>query len=170
MVLLGSSDPNGAALTTSDKIEMHAKPPELEILIAVKVLHAVFQDCIELHLRGISLPRTDLHMIAFLSQPTRLGRLAEDMRILPSAMTAIADRLEEQGIVCRIRDQEDRRAWLLQLTAKGAEVQAEMFAAITETFSQTTGLSSEETLALHGLMTKVSQHIDKTGYPEGLEL
>lgn len=149
---------------------MHSKPPELEILIAVKVLHAVFQDCIELHLSEISLPRADLHMIAFLSQPTRLGRLAEDLRILPSAMTAIADRLEEQGIVCRVRDQEDRRAWLLQLTAKGAEVQTEMFSAITETFAQTTGLSSDETSALHGLMTKVSQHIDKTGYPEGLEL
>lgn len=157
-------------MTNIDNTEIHAKPPELEIVIAVKVLHAVLQECMEEHLTEISLPRCDVHMIAFLSQPTRLGRLAEDMRILPSAMTAIADRLEEQGIVCRIRDQEDRRAWLLKLTPKGVELQTEMYGKVTETFTQTTGLSPSETLVLHGLMKKVSLHIEETGYPEGLDL
>lgn len=150
--------------------DVRSKPQELEIMIAVKLLYAVLQERMELNLCEINLPRVDVHMIAFLSGPTRIGRLAEEMRILPSAMTAVADRLEEQGIVCRVRDKEDRRAWLLQLTPKGLELQAGMFDQISRTFTQTTGLSATDSDILHGLMNKVRHHIEEIGYPEGLEL
>ena len=44
--------------------------------------------------------------------------LAERMDVEPITACRIVDRLEEAGLVERLRDPEDRRAWRLELTGK----------------------------------------------------
>ena len=69
--------------------------------------------------------------------------LAERMDVEPITACRIVDRLEEAGLVERLRDPEDRRAWRLQLTAKAQplvkrlgsiaeEMSAEAFADLNE--------------------------------------
>ncbi len=52
----------------------------------------------------------------------RLGELAEHLRIVPRSATEVVDALAERGLVERQPDPADRRATLVALTARGAEV------------------------------------------------
>jgi DNA-binding MarR family transcriptional regulator len=160
----------GASVSTSENLQPSSMPQEVELMLNVKTLYSAFQERVSCEVRAFDLPQPDILMIIRLTQPTRLGRLAEDAQVLPSTMTAIADRLEEQGIVCRVRDQNDRRAWLVQLTDEGRNLQAEIYEHAKLTFEATTGLSPQDTTKLHELMAKVSLHIRETGYPKGLEI
>ncbi|MFC0627660.1 MarR family winged helix-turn-helix transcriptional regulator [Kribbella deserti] len=54
--------------------------------------------------------------------PVRLRDLAERLHIAPRSATEVVDDLEQRGLVARQADPNDRRATLVELTAKGAEV------------------------------------------------
>ena len=78
----------------------------------------------------------------------RHGALADMLEVEPITLSRIVDRLEENGLVERVRDPADRRAWRLQLTeaaqpliAKlttvGAGLVGEAFAGVSEQDIQT---------------------------------
>ena len=50
------------------------------------------------------------------------GALAETLRVHPSTLTGVLQRLEEKGIVRRARDPEDGRRSLLELTPRGRKL------------------------------------------------
>jgi DNA-binding MarR family transcriptional regulator len=50
---------------------------------------------------------------------TNFKKLAEALGVTPSNVTGIVDRLEEQGLVRRTQNPEDRREMMLQATDKG---------------------------------------------------
>ena len=52
--------------------------------------------------------------------------LAEALDVEPISLCRMVDRLEEAGFVERRRDEEDRRAWRIHLTAKAAPVISEI--------------------------------------------
>jgi DNA-binding MarR family transcriptional regulator len=52
-------------------------------------------------------------------KPRSAGKLAEIVELSSGAMTNRLDRLEEAGLVRRLRDPDDRRGVLVELTAKG---------------------------------------------------
>ena len=51
--------------------------------------------------------------------PTTVTEFAEEMGVSPSAVTSMADRLAEAGLVLRGRDPDDRRVVRLHLTPEG---------------------------------------------------
>ena len=61
--------------------------------------------------------------------PVRLGALSEHLRIAPRSATEVVDALEEAGLVERRPDPGDRRATLVALTDRGAQVAAGVRAA-----------------------------------------
>ena len=61
--------------------------------------------------------------------PTRLGVVAEHLRIAPRSATDVIDRLEERSLVAREPDPDDRRAMTVQLTPQGEAVLAQVDAA-----------------------------------------
>ncbi|ASM71185.1 MULTISPECIES: MarR family winged helix-turn-helix transcriptional regulator [Roseobacteraceae] len=110
----------------------------------------------------LNLPRHDLHMLVRLSDPKRMGALADEMRVLPSTLTTIADRLEHSGLIRRTRDPEDRRAWLLDLTDEGRALRTRVMATATEGFRALTGLNDEEIEIFANLMQKVMTNMNDT--------
>jgi DNA-binding MarR family transcriptional regulator len=58
--------------------------------------------------------------------PTRLGVVAEHLRIAPRSVTDVVDRLESRGLVERAADPADRRAMTVSLTATGQSVLADV--------------------------------------------
>lgn len=54
--------------------------------------------------------------------PCRMGDLAEALGVVQSAVTPLVDRLEDRGLALRERSAEDRRVWLVNLTAAGLDV------------------------------------------------
>jgi DNA-binding MarR family transcriptional regulator len=61
--------------------------------------------------------------------PVRLGALSEHLRIAPRSATEVVDALEGDGLVERRPDPCDRRATLVALTDRGAQVAAGVRAA-----------------------------------------
>lgn len=61
-----------------------------------------------------------LYMIAKKSTCT-MSCLAQELEVAPSAITVMLDRLSEQKLVLRKRDQKDRRVVLVELTSTGEE-------------------------------------------------
>lgn len=59
-------------------------------------------------------------------EPTRLGVVAQHLRIAPRSVTDVVDSLEERGFVAREADPTDRRATRVALTATGRQVLDEL--------------------------------------------
>ena len=51
-----------------------------------------------------------------------LGTLSREIRAHNSTVTGIVDRMEAAGLVERARSEEDRRVWIIRLTAQGKRV------------------------------------------------
>ena len=68
--------------------------------------------------------RAEWYVLRQLDKTRRLGELAKTLMLVPSSVTMAADRLEQDGLAVRLRDAQDRRAFLLQLTAKGRSLRA----------------------------------------------
>lgn len=51
-----------------------------------------------------------------------LGTLSKQIRAHNSTVTGIVDRMESAGLVERARSDEDRRVWIIRLTAQGRRV------------------------------------------------
>jgi DNA-binding MarR family transcriptional regulator len=61
-----------------------------------------------------------------LGKKATIGVLAERMQLAHHSTVELIDRLEERGFVERLRDDEDRRQVLVQITAAGEEILAEL--------------------------------------------
>lgn len=59
-------------------------------------------------------------------EPTRLGVVAQHLRIAPRSVTDVVDSLEARGFVAREADPTDRRATRVALTATGRQVLDEL--------------------------------------------
>lgn len=62
-------------------------------------------------------------------EPTRLGVVAQHLRIAPRSVTDVADALEARGLVAREPDPSDRRATRVALTPEGRRILDELDAA-----------------------------------------
>lgn len=51
--------------------------------------------------------------------PMRMGAASDDLALADGVMTGVVDRLQERGLVERLRDPADRRAILIGLTPEG---------------------------------------------------
>lgn len=100
------------------------------------------------------------HILRFLARgdACRITDLAEKLRIQPSAVTAMVDRLEARGYVVRERDAEDRRIVRVAVTETGAaeyeKVEGSVRDYVRSLFSE---LEPEEVATLVSLFEKLSQ-------------
>ncbi|MFC3747439.1 MarR family winged helix-turn-helix transcriptional regulator [Paenibacillus sp. GCM10012306] len=70
---------------------------------------------------GLTFPQLGLlNMIAH-EKKSRVIQLAEKMEVKSSAVTVMLDRLELLGFIARVPDEQDRRAVVVTITAKGEE-------------------------------------------------
>ena len=110
-----------------------------------------------------TLPRFDL-MAQLERSPDglKMNELSKRMMVTGGNVTGIADQLEAEGMVQRLPLEGDRRALLIRLTPVGRKAFAEMASAhenwIVDSFA---GLTVREVEALHKLLGKVKQHMNK---------
>jgi DNA-binding MarR family transcriptional regulator len=90
--------------------------------------------------------------------PTRLGVVAEHLRIAPRSATDVVDRLEARGLVARTPDPDDRRAMNVRLTRPGEATLAEVDAARREgAVDFFGGLSDRERATLAAILAKLDR-------------
>jgi DNA-binding MarR family transcriptional regulator len=97
-----------------------------------------------------------LRMLAREGVPLRMRDLSEMLGVAARTTTTIVDSLEQDGLVERLRDPDDRRAFLLTLTEAGRAQYEEAEAIDTRALAEATGtLSGGEREQLRALLGKV---------------
>jgi cytochrome b561 len=93
------------------------------------------------------------------------GALADMLDLSPSAMTNRLDRLEEDGLVSRARDIEDRRSVLVSITPRGEEVVGQAVERqAKEESSLLAVLSATDQRRLNALLRALSLEIEDRGF------
>jgi len=108
-----------------------------------------------------TLPRFDL--MAQLERAPRglkMGELSRRMMVTGGSVTGITDMLEDEGLVERVADPADRRAWVVRLTPAGRRAFAAMAQEherwIIEAFAELTG---REMSLMAALLARVKTHV-----------
>jgi len=125
--------------------------------------------CIENEIRsrlrasfGITLPRFDL-MAQLERHPDglRMGELSRRMMVTGGNVTGITDQLEREGLVLRVPDPHDRRAWAVRLTPAGRSAFAEM-AAVHERWidEMLADIPAEDKASLIALLASMKQRLN----------
>jgi DNA-binding MarR family transcriptional regulator len=85
-----------------------------------------------------------------------LVRLARALCVTPPNISTMVDRLESKGLIAREASEEDRRAHVLHVTAKGADLVRKATQKIVAAESQALPLSAGEQAILAELLHKVA--------------
>jgi DNA-binding MarR family transcriptional regulator len=85
-----------------------------------------------------------------------LVRLARALSVTPPNISTMVDRLEGKGLVARQASEQDRRAQVLHVTAKGAELVRKATQKIVAAESATLPLTAGEQMILAELLHKVA--------------
>jgi DNA-binding MarR family transcriptional regulator len=111
---------------------------------------------------GITLPRFDL-MAQLERHPEglRMGELSKRMMVTGGNITGITDQLEQEKLVVRVPDPNDRRAYSVKLTAAGRRAFERMASVHEEWIDELLGgLSAPEKSKLTELLSKVKHHLN----------
>ena len=109
---------------------------------------------------GTTLPRFDLMaQLERHREGLRMNELSRMLMVTGGNVTAIVDQLEHEGLVERLDDASDRRAFLIRLTRAGERSFAEMARAHEEWVVELlSGLSRREHDDLLKLLAKLKSH------------
>jgi MarR family transcriptional regulator for hemolysin len=93
------------------------------------------------HASGLGVTRAQWKVLFKVSrQPgKRQNELADQLEVEPITLSRIVDRLEESGLIERVSDPTDRRAWLLHVTAKAQPLVAKLQRAADEMTAEAFG-------------------------------
>jgi DNA-binding MarR family transcriptional regulator len=106
-----------------------------------------------------------LHLREAKDETLSAGALADGLDLSPSAMTNRLDRLEEDGLVTRVRDTEDRRSVLVSITPRGGEVVGQAVERqAKEESSLLAVLSEADQRRLNALLRALSLEIEDRGF------
>ena len=109
---------------------------------------------------GTTLPRFDLMaQLARHPEGLKMSELSERLMVTGGNVTAIVDQLEKEGMVERLDEPADRRAFRIRLTRAGEKTFAEMAREHEEWVVQLfAGVSGREQDELLKLLAKVKSH------------
>lgn len=116
---------------------------------------------------GITLPRFDL-MAQLQRHPAglRMGELSKRMMVTGGNITGITDQLEQEKLVVRVPDPNDRRAYSVKLTAAGRRA-FERMAAVHEGWIAELlgGVSAPDKARLIQLLSQMKHHLNDSSEP-----
>jgi len=100
----------------------------------------------------------------------KVSQLAERLEVTPSAITVMIDRLEHHGYVSRVRDEEDRRVVVIELTeagrAKLAEVERAWFEMMRQMVSRIEPGAFEQCVSALETMVAAAKQLRMESYRE----
>ena len=107
--------------------------------------------------------RTDARCLDVLDQRGKLtaGQLAEASGLTTGAVTAMLDRLERAGFLRRLRDKEDRRRVLVEITPQARRKGHELYSPHAEKWPAIADGYSDEEIALLLEFTRIGREMNE---------
>jgi DNA-binding MarR family transcriptional regulator len=107
---------------------------------------------------GITYPQYLVLMVLWESDSVNLSLLSEKLKLQSNTLTPLLKRMQELGLVDRIRSQKDERSIVISLTAKGENLKSEAHL-LQAQLMDNIGISKTEATQLHALLAKLIQDI-----------
>jgi len=130
-----------------------------------RFVHKTLKNSLAPSAERVGLSRSQLRavMTIFRHGSVTMSRLGRWINVEKGTMTAIADALEDQGLITRRRDAEDRRKVMLALSPKGKKLAESCYKELSNAFHERfSGLSAAERekllnglRAVHGILEKM---------------
>ena len=118
------------------------------------------------HAVGLGVTRAQWKVLFKLTRTPGLRQveLADMLDLEPITLCRILDRLEEAGLVERVRDPEDRRAWRLHVTAKAKPLVDKLQSVGAELVEQAfAGIDREDIELTRDVLTRIRENAARTG-------
>ncbi len=104
--------------------------------------------------RGITGSQFNVLEMIYHLGPLPQGRIGRKMLRSGGNMTMVVDNLEKRGLVIRMRDESDRRSYIIDLTPSGRELIAELFPIYADKIADEMGVLSRPELEQLALLCK----------------
>lgn len=121
---------------------------------------------------GLGLTRTQCAVLAHLARQEGVNQatLAQTLDIEPITLVRLLDRLEEAGFIQRKPDPQDRRAYVLELTANARPILERIYGLAAKVYEEAqAGMSKAETAQLlsllHRLKANLARRTSEAGSP-----
>jgi len=134
-----------------------------------KLRRSVYHDYIRTSRQfGLTETQSDVLRTLLVYGPMSSADLSRNLYVTPANITGVIDRLENKGLVERIRQQADRRVALITLTEKGEDLSEQLPDPIeNKLVSGLKHLTPEQMQALGEAMKRIIDLIDADGIDEG---
>lgn len=127
----------------------------IEIIKTLKTVMDLLKENVHEEYKSMNLTGPQGMVIGHLAHngETRIGELSKEMGLSNSTVSGIIDRLEKQGLVERVRSEEDRRVVKIKLNDKFKKKAKSKFKIVEQKLSKIINKSSQEDLdsILNGL-------------------
>ena len=100
---------------------------------------------------GLTYPQFLVMVVLWEHRSRRLGEIAADLELATHAISPIIDRLEEAGLVRRVKDDDDGRVVYVELTKAGANLEPKG-SAVQEEVRCKTSLKPAEVVELRSIL------------------
>jgi len=108
---------------------------------------------------GITYPQYLVLMVLWENDSVNLSLLAEKLMLQSNTLTPLLKRMQEAGLVARVRSLKDERSIVISLTERGMALK-EKAPALRAQLGDQLGISVEETIQLKKLLDKLIQNLD----------
>ncbi|GAA1516274.1 MarR family winged helix-turn-helix transcriptional regulator [Nocardioides humi] len=108
---------------------------------------------------GLTFSRYEVLVLLLFSQhgSLPLSKIGERLMVHPTSVTSAIDRLEAQGYVVRVPDEDDRRRTLARLTATGRSTVRKATEAVSAIDFAITGLTEDQQALAYDLLRQLRQ-------------
>jgi len=111
-----SARTNGHTLTNGSPRAAHTDAVHTALRTVVRNLLGVDDSMMDLPLRQLKV------CLTLYRQSRSMSEIGRELKLSPSAVTQVSDRLERRGLIERVFQDEDRRVRKLRLTRKGQQL------------------------------------------------
>ena len=108
---------------------------------------------------GLTYPQYLVLMVLWETDSVNLSLLAEKLMLQSNTLTPLLKRMQEAGLVARVRSLKDERSIVISLTERGMALK-EKAPALRAQLGDQLGISVEETIQLKNLLDKLIQNLD----------
>lgn len=109
---------------------------------------------------GLTYPQYLVLLVLWEKGAIRLGEIAEDLELATHAVSPIIDRLEQASLVRRIKDPNDARAVLVELTKSGKNLES-AGVSIRDEVRRKTAMKTAEITRLRGELQKLVEILNE---------
>ncbi|MBD2756568.1 MarR family transcriptional regulator [Spirosoma sp. BT704] len=103
---------------------------------------------------GLTYPQYLVLLILWETDSVNVKLLSEKLHLESNTLTPLLKRMQETGLINRVRSQQDERSVIISLTSKGKQIQSEA-PRVVKRLADNIGLTKEDAQQLHSLLNKL---------------